>query len=85
MEALACFVSHCFHSLGLRKLVAAVPEPNFASFRAVEGVAFEVEGVQRRHVMVGGTYVDVMMLAIWSEAWRSLEPGLQYIFEQWQV
>ena len=85
MEALVCFISHCFHHLGLRKLVASIPEANYRSFGSAEGFAFEIEGVRRDHIKVGATYSNLTLIAIWAEQWFKIEADLGPALLNWQT
>lgn len=85
VEALACFVSHCFRTLGLRKLTAAIPHSNYDLFESLEGIVFEKEGTLRDQVMIAGKYEDLILIAVFADTWSKVEPVLRLAFQNWQL
>jgi RimJ/RimL family protein N-acetyltransferase len=84
IEALVCFISHCFHNLSLRKLVASIPRSGYDSFKKAEGFVFEVEGVRRDHLRLGTGFQDLILIALFAEPWIAIERDLGPALLNWQ-
>jgi RimJ/RimL family protein N-acetyltransferase len=70
LEGVALLVSYLFENFDLRKIYAESLETNYEQFAMGEGRLFEIEGRMREHEYLDGRYQDVVLLAIYRDAWR---------------
>ncbi len=74
LEAGKMFINYTFSMWPLRKLYAEVPEFNFAQFSSGTGKAFQIEGCMRDHEFYAGRYWDLLILALYREAYMKTTP-----------
>lgn len=75
LEALPLFIDHVFRVFPYRKLYADVTESVFESFSAGSGIDFDVEGRLVAHHWIGGTWQDLLILAVHRSAWENRQAG----------
>lgn len=63
-------LEEAFTTLGLRKVSGEVLDLNPRGLAYHRRLGFVDEGVRRQHVLVGGSYRDVHLLAMFADAWR---------------
>ncbi|WP_425045265.1 UDP-4-amino-4,6-dideoxy-N-acetyl-beta-L-altrosamine N-acetyltransferase [Primorskyibacter sp. S87] len=68
-------MDEAFGPLGLRKLSGEAIGRNAASIGLHESFGFQREGLFRAHVLIGGTFDDVIRLALFSDDWAALRPA----------
>src|SRR5215470_5730124 len=68
-EVMRLRTEYAFLELGLRKVWAGVEVANVASRRALEKTGYRQCGLMRRHVFVGGQWLDVWLGEILREHW----------------
>src|SRR5215468_4908497 len=68
-EVMRLRTEYAFLELGLRKVWAGVEVANVASRRALEKTGYRQCGLMRRHVFVGGQWLDVWLGEILREDW----------------
>lgn len=68
-------MDEAFGPLGLRKLSGEAIGRNSASIGLHESFGFQREGLFRNHVLIGGTFDDVIRLALFSDDWAALRPA----------
>ncbi len=66
-EALRMVIRFAFNEMNLQKVYCTILGFNTSAVRLVESVGFRPDGVRARHVFAGGTFVDVLNLAIFRE------------------
>jgi RimJ/RimL family protein N-acetyltransferase len=69
-EAVKLLVNYGFDYLGLRRVNLSVLADNAAALGLYEKLGFVREGVERKAVLRGGKYVDVVHLAVFAEEFR---------------
>ena len=69
IEAVTAAITHGFESLGLSRIYAHAAVENEASFRVMEKLGMQREGVLRSHRLIHGEYVDDVLYAILREEW----------------
>jgi [ribosomal protein S5]-alanine N-acetyltransferase len=62
-EVCAAMTRHAFEHFGLVRVQAEVYGPNAASMRVLEKCGFQVEGVRRKAILKGETYLDATVYA----------------------
>jgi UDP-4-amino-4,6-dideoxy-N-acetyl-beta-L-altrosamine N-acetyltransferase len=60
-----------FDALGLHKVCAEVLADNDTALKAQAAAGFRREGYRRGHVLKGGVWRDVVLLAIMADEWRA--------------
>ncbi len=70
LEASELFIDYLFHAFPLRKVYADALELNLVNFRSVIGSPFAEEGRLRSHQYVEGDYRDLVLLALYRQAWN---------------
>lgn len=63
-------LEYCFSDLGMRKLNCEVLERNPKVIEMHQNFGFQVEGIFRKHILLGGQYDDVYRLAMFAENWH---------------
>lgn len=69
LEAGLLFTRHMFYNYGLRKLYAEVFEHNSTTLKWLERIGFVEEGRLRQHTWYRDRYWDMVVLALYREAW----------------
>jgi len=80
-EAAARVLEIAFDELGLHRVVLRVAVGNRASERVAEKLGFVHEGLLRKEVLVGGTWLDHTLWAMLDEEFHRLRPG--YVEKGW--
>ncbi|MFZ6768426.1 GNAT family N-acetyltransferase [Undibacterium sp. Di26W] len=70
-ECLNVMIAHCFQHLGLHRLQAMVEPENIASWRLIEKLGFQLEGVLRECEYKHGRYVDLKCYSMLAAEFRS--------------
>ena len=68
-EAAAAVTSHGFESLELVRIFAMADVRNTASWRVMEKLGMQREGVLRRHAVFRGEHVDHVLYAVLADEW----------------
>ncbi|MCX7621288.1 MAG: GNAT family N-acetyltransferase [Acidimicrobiales bacterium] len=70
LEAMGMLLSYVFCQFDFRKLYAECLRSNFHQFENGSSRIFEIEGCLREHEYLYGAYEDLLVLAVYREAWR---------------
>jgi len=63
-EAAKIFIDYCFNSLNLHKVYLRVVEFNESAVKSYQKAGFKKEGVLKDEVFVGGSYFNIIRMAI---------------------
>lgn len=70
-------LDYAFNNAGLDKLNCEVLETNPAVIKMHQKFGFELEGVRRKNILKDGRRIDVVLLGITKEEWKSKRPLLE--------
>jgi UDP-4-amino-4,6-dideoxy-N-acetyl-beta-L-altrosamine N-acetyltransferase len=70
-------LDHAFNDAGLEKLNCEVLQSNTAVIGMHQKFGFVLEGVRRQNILKDGQRLDVVLLGITAEEWRSRRPELE--------
>ncbi|WP_227874316.1 isochorismatase family protein [Tumebacillus algifaecis] len=69
-EALQLVINFSFQELNLHRLQAGVAPANPASYRVLEKVGFERQGVERKNMLIAGQWADHWLYDLLNEQWE---------------
>jgi UDP-4-amino-4,6-dideoxy-N-acetyl-beta-L-altrosamine N-acetyltransferase len=72
LAASVCVLNFAFGELKLHRVFLHVMAHNEAAIRLYDRIGFKREGVLREHVLVGGSFRDVVMMGILDTEWPRL-------------
>lgn len=71
-EAIRLLLDFCFNRLGLNKVELEVREYNKKAIKCYEKCGFEVEGVFKEDIFIGGKFSDTYRMGILKKDWKKL-------------
>lgn len=74
-DVVRTLLRHAFKTLNLNRVVLQVFETNLRAIQVYKKIGFVEEGRLRQHHFLDGRYIDVIIMGILCEEWKSMEKG----------
>ncbi|MGB2896128.1 MAG: GNAT family protein [Anaerolineales bacterium] len=74
-DVVRTLLRHAFETLNLNRVVLQVYETNLRAIQVYKKIGFIEEGRLRQDHFINGQYVDVVIMGILCEEWKSMEKG----------